>query len=108
MKERNAIVYAAVCRIPLGQVATYGQVARLCGLGRMARQVGYALHALPADSEVPWHRVVNARGEVSLRSISGIESESEQRLRLEDEGVRFDARGHIDLKTCTWALASEK
>lgn len=105
MKERNAIVYAAVCRIPPGRVATYGQIARLCGLGRMARQVGYALNSLPEDSDVPWHRVVNAKGEISPRSAAGRESEPLQRLRLEEEGVRFDAAGRIDLRECTWELA---
>lgn len=102
MKERNAMVYAAVCQIPPGRVATYGQIARITGLGRLARQVGYALNALPADTEVPWHRVVNARGEISLRSVSG--SESVQRLRLEQEGVRFDARGRIALAEYSWDI----
>ncbi len=100
MKERNAIVFAAVCQIPSGRVATYGQVARICGLGRMARQVGYALNALPADSEVPWHRVINARGEISMRSVSG--SESVQRLRLEQEGVRFNDGGRVSLSEFGW------
>ncbi len=105
MRERNAIVFAAVCQIPPGRVATYGQIARISGLGRLARQVGYALNALPEDSEVPWHRVVNARGEISQRSAAGSESESLQRLRLEAEGVRFDARGRIDLGEYSWDAA---
>lgn len=102
MKERNAIVYATVWQIPPGRVATYGQIARIAGLGRMARQVGYALHALPEDSEVPWHRVVNARGEISLRSSSG--AESLQRLRLEREGLRFDAGGRVSLAEFGWDI----
>ena len=60
-----------VRRIPQGRVATYGQVAALAGLPRHARQVGYALHALPEGTDVPWHRVVNAKGEVSLRATPG-------------------------------------
>lgn len=102
MKERNAIVYATVCQIPPGRVATYGQVARIAGLGRMARQVGYALHALPEDTEVPWHRVVNARGEISLRSSGG--ADSLQRLRLQREGLRFDAGGRVSLAEFGWDI----
>jgi methylated-DNA-protein-cysteine methyltransferase related protein len=100
VKGRNARVYAAVRRIPRGRVATYGEIASLAGLDGMARQVGYALHELPPHSTVPWHRVVNARGEISRRSVFG--SELEQRLRLELEGVRFDSRGRVPLGTFGW------
>lgn len=93
-------IYAVVRRIPRGKVATYGQVARLAGLGGHARQVGYAMHALPLGSRVPWHRVVNARGEVSRRARGA--GELEQRLRLEREGVRFSPRGRIDLRRAGW------
>jgi methylated-DNA-protein-cysteine methyltransferase-like protein len=92
----RASIYAAVHRIPRGRVSTYGRVAAAAGLPGQARQVGYALAALDDDSDVPWHRVVNARGEVSARSsASGVEAL--QRALLESEGVRFDARGRIDL-----------
>jgi methylated-DNA-protein-cysteine methyltransferase-like protein len=100
MKGRNALVYAVVRRIPRGCVATYGQVATVAGLGAMARQVGYALHALPNHSPIPWHRVVNARGEISRRSVPG--AEFEQRVRLEFEGVKFDARGRVRLEQFAW------
>lgn len=93
-------IYQVVRRIPAGRVATYGQVAELAGLPRHARQVGYALHALPEDSGVPWQRVVNARGEVSARSLPGFEQV--QRQLLEDEGVAFDARGRLDLPRYRW------
>ena len=93
-------IYAAVRRIPRGRVATYGDVAELAGLGGHARQAGYALHALCGDSGVPWHRVVNARGELSQRS-SG-DSHELQRLLLESEGVEFDLRGRIDLARFRW------
>jgi methylated-DNA-protein-cysteine methyltransferase-like protein len=103
MKGRNALVYAVVRRIPRGHVTTYGRVAAAAGLGAMARQVGYALHALPDNSPVPWHRVVNARGEISRRSVPG--AEFEQRVRLELEGVTFDARGRVRLKQFAWTAA---
>ena len=93
-------VYAVVRRIPRGRVATYGQVAALAGLGRQARQVGYALHALPGEGFAPWHRVVNARGAISLPPGRG--ADVTQRIRLEREGVRFDARGRIELERFGW------
>ena len=61
-------IHAVVSRIPRGRVATYGQVARLSGAPEHARLVGYALASLPEGSAIPWHRVVNARGEVSEQS----------------------------------------
>lgn len=95
-----ARIFAVVRRIPRGRVATYGQVAALAGLGGHARQVGYSLHALRPESDVPWQRVVNARGEVSPRRMPGWDSV--QRVLLEREGVPFDARGRIDLASQGW------
>jgi len=92
-----------VRRIPRGRVATYGQVATLAGLPGHARQVGYALHALTSATAVPWQRVVNAAGAISLRPTNGGIS---QRLLLEREGVRFDARGRIALKKYCWRRRS--
>ncbi|MBW2241536.1 MAG: MGMT family protein [Deltaproteobacteria bacterium] len=93
-------IYRVVRRIPRGRVATYGQIAELADLPRQARQVGYALHALPHGSTVPWQRVVNARGEVSARSVPG--TEPLQRAILEAEGVVFSAAGKIDLTRFRW------
>lgn len=92
-------IYAVVRRIPEGRVATYGQVAALAGLPGHARQMGYALHALD-DSDVPWQRVINARGEVSARS--NPVWEGYQRHLLEEEGVVFNTRGRVDLKRYRW------
>jgi methylated-DNA-protein-cysteine methyltransferase-like protein len=93
-------VYAIVRRIPRGRVATYGQIAALAGFPGHARQVGYALHALPQDTTVPWHRVVNARGSISLRRSGGYAVE--QRLRLEREGISFDVSGRLPLERLRW------
>jgi len=93
-------IYQVVRRIPRGRVATYGQIARLAGLPRRARQVGYALHALPHGSRVPWQRVINARGELSPRAAP--DAERLQRALLEAEGVCFDARGRVDLARFGW------
>jgi methylated-DNA-protein-cysteine methyltransferase-like protein len=103
VSDRYRRIYAVVREIPLGRVATYGQVAAIAGLPGHARQVGYALHALPAESEVPWHRVINARGEVSPRSERGWENF--QRHLLEEEGIRFDAAGRVDLSRDRWEPA---
>ena len=95
MHPNYEAIYKVVRTIPKGRVATYGQVARLAGLPRHARQVGYALHHLPENSTLPWHRVVNARGEISKREERG--AEREQLIRLQMEGVLFKD-GRIDLK----------
>jgi methylated-DNA-protein-cysteine methyltransferase-like protein len=94
-------IYAVVGRIPEGSVATYGQVAGLAGLPGRARLVGYALNALAGGSAIPWQRVVNALGRISPRSC-GSDADMEQRLRLEQEGVSFDAGGRIPLERFLW------
>jgi methylated-DNA-protein-cysteine methyltransferase-like protein len=93
-----ARIYEVVRRIPRGRVASYGQVARLAGIPNGARQVGYALHALRDGPPVPWHRVVNALGGISLRGASA----ATQRRRLEGEGVRFDDAGRVRLARFAW------
>jgi methylated-DNA-protein-cysteine methyltransferase-like protein len=104
--ERYAKFYSVVVGVPYGRVATYGQVAALAGYPGHARQVGYALHALPEGTDLPWHRVINARGEVSLRTEAGWEHY--QRHLLEEEGVAFDARGRVDLVRFQWEPPSRQ
>ncbi len=99
-KSGHERIYRVVRRIPPGRVATYGQIARLAGLPRQARRVGYALSALRGDEAVPWHRVVNAQGRVSPRSDG--DSDHRQRRLLETEGVEFDERGSLSLETYQW------
>jgi methylated-DNA-protein-cysteine methyltransferase-like protein len=93
-------IYETVRHIPRRRVATYGQIARLAGLSGQARLVGYALHRLPEGSNVPWHRVVNRKGQISLQSdpFAG----SLQRKLLESEGVEFDMNHAIALKKYQW------
>jgi len=93
-------IYAVVRRIPRGRVSTYGQIASLAGLPGHARQVGYALHALPDASRVPWHRVINAQGRVSPRADPGWDDV--QRQLLEAEGVAFDDAGRVSLSRYAW------
>lgn len=90
-------IYAVIRRVPSGNVVTYGRVAEAADCSG-PRQVGYALHALGERTVVPWHRVINAQGAISLTGAAAIT----QRLRLETEGVRFNARGRVDLDLFGW------
>ncbi|MEB3250736.1 MAG: MGMT family protein [Cyanobacteriota bacterium] len=95
-------IYVVVRQIPQGQVATYGQVAELAGLIGQPRLVGYALYRLsPDQDDVPWQRVVNAKGEIS-HSLRRHGSDYRQRSLLEAEGIEFDQRDRIDLKRYRW------
>lgn len=98
----RAAVHRLVRRIPRGRVATYGQLAALLGRPRSARAVGAAMRACPAD--LPWHRVVNARGGISRRLHAG--SMLTQRIRLEQEGVPL-RRGRVALDECRWRRRRE-
>jgi len=91
-------IYALVRRIPPGRVTTYGNIARQVGC--TARSVGFAMAALPDGHDVPWQRVINSQGKVSPRRNG--DGDLIQRLLLEAEGVRFDARGGVDLVRYGW------
>jgi methylated-DNA-protein-cysteine methyltransferase related protein len=91
-------VGATVRRIPYGRVSAYGEIAALMGTPRAARGVGHALSALPHGSDIPWWRVVNARGEISI----GHHARFLQRMLLEQEGVRFGPGGRIDMSRYGW------
>jgi methylated-DNA-protein-cysteine methyltransferase-like protein len=96
----NAI-YQVVRQIPKGKVATYGQVADLAQLYGKARLVGYALYRVDLDSDVPWHRVINAKGEISYSHFRHGGDEL-QRSLLEEEGIKFSPEGKINLKEYLW------
>lgn len=86
-------------RIPRGKVATYGQIASLAGNYRAARQVVRVLHSSWKKDKLPWHRVINKRGEISLLPGEGFE---EQKELLQHEGVKFNKKNHIDLDRFLW------
>ena len=97
--RKYRIIWDTVKKIPKGKVATYGEIASVSGLLRQARLVGYALHNLPPKSGVPWHRVINAQGKISLSDIYGM---YEKQLELlKKEGVIFK-KGVVDLKRFGW------
>jgi methylated-DNA-protein-cysteine methyltransferase-like protein len=105
---KHALIYEATKLVPWGRVATYGQIADLAGLSGHARLAGYALYNLPPalTASVPWHRVVNARGQISY-SEARLGSDVLQRELLEAEGVEFDAAGRISLRRFGWRLVAE-
>ncbi len=93
-------IYLVVRQIPRGRVATYGQIGAIVGVST-PRMVGYALASLPAGSDVPWQRVINAQGKISLRADS---SENHlQRQLLEEEGIHFDAQKRVDFRRFRWS-----
>ena len=96
-------IYRLVLRIPAGRVMTYGQIARLLDDRYSARLVGWAMHATPQDGrQIPWHRVINARGATSTGKLILHEPDL-QRLLLESEGVVFNEQGRCDLSVYQWA-----
>ena len=97
-------IYAIVRQIPSGKVATYGQVAELAELYGKARLVGYALYRVDKNSDIPWHRVINAKGEVSESPLR-LGSDHIQRSLLEAEGIQFSPEGKIDLREYLWRPA---
>ncbi|GAB4241035.1 MAG: O-6-alkylguanine-DNA--cysteine-protein methyltransferase [Elainellaceae cyanobacterium] len=101
-------IYDVVRQIPEGKVATYGQVAELANLPGQARLVGYALYRVEMDlADVPWHRVINAKGEVS-QSPFRQGSDYLQRSLLEQEGIRFSPEGKISLQLYRWQPDPQK
>ena len=92
-------VYQVVRQIPPGKVTSYGRVAQMVE-GCTARMVGYALAALRPDTDVPWHRVINAQGKISPRA-NGPGSLIQRQL-LEEEGVVFDAQNRVDFEIFGW------
>ncbi len=107
--ELYAAIYATVRSIPKGRVATYGQIAALAGFPRNARSVGYALAAWDDEDQrrraLPWQRVINAQGRISVRASPGFEGLQEEMLR--QEGVEIDLEGRVDLKRFRWRPRSK-
>ncbi len=98
-------VYALVLLVPRGRIVSYGGVAALLGHPRAARGVGGALAALPDESQVPWWRVVNRNGEISIKG--PMHGAAIQRMLLEQEGVRFGPTGRVDWTVFGWTPEPE-
>ncbi|MGD1914203.1 MAG: MGMT family protein [Rivularia sp. (in: cyanobacteria)] len=96
------IIYKTVRQIPVGKVATYGQIADLAGLYGKARVVGYAMFKVDTTSDdIPWHRVINAKGEISYSTLRE-GGDYLQKNMLENEGIEFNAAGKINLSQYQW------
>lgn len=100
-------IYGVVRLIPFGKVATYGQIAELAGYGGKARLVGYALFRVGEGSDVPWQRVINAKGQVS-ESVFRNGSDFFQRSLLEEEGIKLDEQQKVDFKQYRWHPTDEE
>ena len=98
-EKRNQRIWFTICDIPEGKVASYGQIAEIAGIPRGARQVGYALRHLPADHNVPWHRVITASGKIAFEY--GTRACDEQSKRLRSEGVTVQ-KGCVDMRKFRW------
>lgn len=99
-REKRARIYSVISLIPEGCVTTYGEIAGMAGVPGQARQVGYALAALSDDHDLPWHRVINAKGEISPRADD--RDVERQRALLEAEGIQFDPNGRTSLSRFGW------
>jgi methylated-DNA-protein-cysteine methyltransferase related protein len=99
MKQYTLQVIEIIKSIPDGYVMTYGQIAELAGNPRGARQVVRILHSLSGKYELPWHRVVNAKGEIA---VNDEEARHMQRFYLEQEGAVFDENGRVELERCRY------
>ncbi|GIC78212.1 MGMT family protein [Moritella sp. F3] len=95
MNDFTQQVFAFVYQVPVGKVATYGDIAKLAGMPSHARQVGKILSNLPADTKLPWYRIVNSQGKISLQGERG----DYQRQQLAAEGILLSAHGSISLRT---------
>ena len=99
MQEFTKKVVAVIKNIPEGKVLTYGSVAARAGNRKSARQVSRILHSMSEGQNLPWHRVINSKGGISLRPCKGYEV---QKALLESEGVKFAKNGHINLNKYLW------
>ncbi len=98
-RELEERIYQVVRQIPVGRVATYGQVALVAG-ANSARRVGRALATLPMGSDVPWHRIINSQGKIAIRRHGSPDPVQKRRLRI--EGVPLDHQGRVDLSAVAW------
>jgi len=98
ISEFSKLVIEIIQKIPVGRIATYGQIASLAGNNKAARQISRILHSSSEKYELPWHRVINSQGRISLRPGGGFEM---QKAMLESEGVQV-IMGRIDLAKFQW------
>lgn len=98
-ESKDQKIWQVVLSIPKGKVASYGQVAKMAGLGRQARYIGCALGKLPAGHQIPWYRVLRSNGQIAFPE--GSEQFEKQKTKLEQEGVKVE-RGRVKLNVHQW------
>jgi methylated-DNA-protein-cysteine methyltransferase-like protein len=98
MNEFLTQIFTVIHQIPYGKVSTYGEIAKMAGFPGYARHVGKALGQLPNDSQLPWYRVVNSKGSISLQA----DDMARQRQRLINEGVVVNEHGKLNLSRYRW------
>lgn len=98
-QDRNRRIWETIRDVPEGSVASYGQIAEITGIRRGARQVGSALRQLPANHDVPWHRIVTASGAIAFAQ--GSREFLEQCKRLRSENVMVSC-GRVDMQKYRW------
>ena len=103
----NQKVYLTVSKIPYGRIATYGQIADLIYAYGRARQVGWALRRLKLPSTIPWYRVINSKGEITMR-LSRNGTDWIQKELLIKEGIKFNSKMKIDIKKYLWRPKENK
>ncbi len=101
MKTFTRSVIEIIRAIPRGRVCTYGRISMMAGQPNGARQVARILHAVSRKHRLPWHRVINAKGRISLPIFNGYD---EQKALLLGEGVQFDETDRIDLERYLWMI----
>ena len=105
MSDLTARIHDAVRSVPSGRVVSYGTIAEIVGRPGAARAVGSVLRSLPEDTDVPWWRVINAQGELTIPRIH--HGRAIQRALLEDEGVTVAEGGRVDMERYGWAGGTE-
>lgn len=100
--DLQRVILQQVATIPSGKVASYGQIARLCGLPGYARYVGTVLKNLPVDNALPWHRVINAQGRIAFPS--GSDAWQRQKNCLQQEGIVVNDAGKVNLRHFGWQV----
>ncbi|MGF1908298.1 MGMT family protein [Vibrio kasasachensis] len=98
MDQFLAQIFAVIQQIPFGHVTSYGEIAKMAGYPGYARQVGKALGKLPEDSKLPWHRVVNSQGKISLK---GVDLQRQRKLLLEED-IECSELGKVNLRMHKW------
>ena len=94
-------VIKIIKQIPIGKVSTYGKIAILAGNPRSARQVSWILHSSSKKYKLPWHRVINSKGIIAMKSVDG---KNTQKELLEKEGIEFISEFKVNLKKFQWQL----